>query len=329
MNDFELARPKTPQAAATMLAEQPTRALALAGGQDLLSLVKDGVLQPQRVVNLKGIDGLRSIEQRPDGGLRIGALVTLAELAQSKVVQQGWPILADAAGLAATPQIRNLGTAGGNLCQQPRCWYYRAAELHCARKGGEMCLAAAGEHRDHSIFPFGGCMAPSYSALATPLTALGGTVTAVGPQGERKLTLPELYAVLKDDVTRDTALQPGELLTQLDVPSAKGLEMAHEEVRYRASHDWPMATASVVLRREGGVVRAARVVLGAVAPVPWVSAPAAKALVGQPVNLGVASIAAKLALDEATSDEQLAYKVPLTQHLVRRVILSAAGVGDE
>ena len=328
MKAFELAQPRNLTEAVQALSEPAGASLALAGGQDVLALMKDYVLQPDRLVNLKGLPGLKSIVVDGQGNLVLGSLVTLSELVESEQVKQGWPALAAAAEEAATPQIRHLGTVGGNLCQKPRCWYYRAEELHCLRKGGETCLAAEGDHRYHSIFGEASCIAPNMSSLATPATAFGGAVRITGPNGERTLGLPELYASINADPTKDTALASNEIVTHLVVPSATGWSVAHEEVRYKQAFDWPIAMATVALKLEGGVVRDVRLVLGAVAPTPHVDAKAKGVLAGQRLTSELAGQAASAALADAAPLDQLQYKVPITRNLVRRVILTAGGMGE-
>lgn len=327
MSPFELARPTTLREAAEMLAGEPGRHVALAGGQDLLSTLKDRILEPERVVNLKSLPGLRSIETK-DGALSVGALVTLAELAASDVVRRGWPVLAQAAGEAASPQIRNLGTVGGNLCQQPRCWYFRSGPLRCARRGGDECLAVSGDNRYHSIFTYGTCIAPNLSSLATPLAALGASVQTSGAGLQRTLSISELYAALRDRPTADTSLEPSEIITGVTVPPAAGWRTAHEEVRHKASFDWPLALCTVALAVDGGDVREARIALGALAPVPWLSEPAAAALVGRPVTPESAAAAAEAAVREATPFEHNGYKVTIARHLIRRTILAAGQGGS-
>lgn len=327
MKAFELAQPRTVAEAVQALDEPAGQSLALAGGQDVLALMKDYVLQPERVVNLKGLPGLKQIEVDGAGNLVLGALVTLSEIAASETVKKGWAALAAAAEEAATPQIRNVGTVGGNLCQKPRCWYYRAEELHCLRKGGDACLAQAGDHRYHSIFGESACIAPNMSSLATPATACGATVRVSGPRGERTLALPALYASLNEDPTKDTSLAPNEVITHLVVPSMAGWAVAHEEVRFKQAFDWPLAIATAALRLDNGVVRELRLVLGAVAPTPHVDTKAQAVLVGQRMSVELAERAAAAVFAGVEPSSQLAYKVPLARNLVRRVLVDAAPLG--
>lgn len=336
MNAFELAQARTVAEAVQALGEAngsvgspPGPAVQiLAGGQDLLALMKDYVLQPERLVNLKGVAELRAI-RREGQTLVIGALATLAEVAASDLVRSHAAALAEAAAEAATPQIRHHGTVGGNLCQKTRCWYYRAEAMHCLRKGGDVCLAAVGDHRYHSIFGESACMSPQMSALGIPATCYGATVRAAGPRGERTLTLPELYDSINHDPTQDTALAPNEVLTHLVVPTLPGWSVAHEEVRAKQAYDWPLAMATAALRLEGGVVREVRLILGAVAPTPHVDAEAAKVMIGQRPSQDLMARAAAAVLAPAHPTDQLTYKIPLTRHLVRRVLLKAAGLGDQ
>lgn len=335
MREFELAQPRSAQEASAQLSPgfrypQPDTA-ALAGGQDILALMKDEVIAPGRLVNLKTIPGLNAVRTNDQGRLILGALATLTAIADSDTVRRGWPILAKAAGEAATLQIRNLGTVGGNLCQRPRCWYYRSAPTPCFMNGGDVCLAVAGDNRYHAIFSEGMCNNPFMSSLAIPLMALGATIEAVGPEGKRYLPIAEFYATPTADRRQEYTLAPGEIVTHVIVPpaNADGWRWAHEEVRFKQSHDWPLAMATVGLRTDGGrangPVREARVVLGAVRPIPHVAQAAQAALVGQPVTRDRAQAAADAALADAQPLPYNEYKVPLTRNLLRNTILAAAG----
>jgi xanthine dehydrogenase YagS FAD-binding subunit len=254
--------------------------------------------------------------------------VTLAELAESSVVRTHWPLLAQAAGSAASPQIRNLGTVGGNLCQRPRCWYYRAENLVCLRKGGDKCLALEGDHRYHAIFGDGPCHNPNMASLAVPLLAYGARVEILGPKGPRTVPLESIYDPYGGNIRSDTNLAPDDVLQHVLLDAADGVHAAHEEVRPRHCQDWPLATASVVLRLNGPNVAAARVVLGAVATSPLLCAPAAAALMGRPPSAASAAAAAEAAVRDAKPLAQNAHKVTITRHLVRRVILAAAGLAQ-
>ena len=301
--------------------------MPLAGGQDLLARMKDYITQPDTIVNVKNaLDA--TIASTPDGGLKIGAAVKIVDLANHAQVRRLYPALLDAAGLVGTPQIRNQGTVGGNLNQRPRCWYFRNEEFVCFKKGGSRCFAVGGENQYHAIF---GNEGPSHivhpSSLAVPFVAYGARFRVVGPAGEREIaaadyfTRPTLQNVLKENVLEDE-----EILTHVILPPPGNVKTGHYEVRYKASHDWPLAFTTVVLAMNGGIIQSARVVLGAVAPVPWRSKPAEEALTGKPLNEATAAAAGEAAVSEAAPMSGNAYKVQIAKTAVKRAIMNAAGM---
>jgi xanthine dehydrogenase YagS FAD-binding subunit len=302
-------------------------ALPLAGGQDLLARMKDYIDTPERVVNVKNaLDATAT--PTPDGGMRIGAAMKIVDLLEHAQVARMYPAIIAAATDIGTPQIRNQGTVGGNVNQRPRCWYYRNEEFVCYKKGGSRCFAVDGENQYHAIFGNDG---PSHivhpSSLAVPFVAYGAKFRVIGPKGEREVvaadyfTMPTLQNVLKENVLDDE-----ELLTHVDLPAPGAVKTGHYEVRYKASHDWPLAFATVVLALDGNTIRSARVVLGAVAPVPWRSRPAEAALAGKPLNEPTAAAAAEAAVSEAKPMSGNAYKVQIARTAVKRAILNAAGI---
>jgi xanthine dehydrogenase YagS FAD-binding subunit len=311
------------QAIAALSAERG-RVLPLAGGMDLLALMKDYIAQPDRLVSIKDLD--RTIAKAPGGGLRIGAAVTLTDLAAHADVRKMYPALADAAAEVGTPQIRNAGTLGGNLNQRPRCWYFRNEEFHCLKKGGARCFAVDGENQYHAIFGDGPCHIVHPSSLAVPAIALDARFRIVGPAGEREVPASEYYQMPDRNLFGETVLAPNEVLTHMTLPAAGAARNATYEVRFKQSHDWPLAFASVVLAMNGQTVRTARVVLGAVAPVPWRSEAAEKALAGKRVSDQVAMEAADAALATAKPMTENAYKVQIARTAVKRAIMKAAGL---
>jgi xanthine dehydrogenase YagS FAD-binding subunit len=291
---------------------------------DLVSLLKDRIATPDRVVNVKGLDG--TITATPDGGLRIGAAVRLVDLMAHAAVTSQYAALAEAASETGTPQIRNLGTVGGNLMQRPRCWYFRNEEFPCLKKGGARCYSVDGENQFHAILGGGPCHIVHPSSLAVPLVAFGAKLRIAGPRGEKEVLAEEFYELPERNLYGETALRPDELLTHVILPPAKSMKSATYEVRFRSSHDWPIAFASVALSIANGTVSDARVVLGAVAPIPWRSPEAEAALKGQPANEATAIKAAEAALAGATPMTQNAYKVQIAKTALKRAILHAAGV---
>ena len=300
--------------------------MAIGGGQDLLARMKDYVTQPDALVNIKNaLD--TTITSIPGGGLKIGAAVKIVDLAANAQVRRLYPALTDAAGLVGTPQIRNQGTVGGNINQRPRCWYFRNEEFVCYKKGGNRCFSPEGENQFHAIFGDGTSYIVHPSSLAVPVVAYGARFRIAGPSGEREVaaseffTLPTLQNVLKENVLADD-----ELLTHVILPAPGNVKTGHYEVRYKQSRDWPLAFTTVVLGMNGNTIRSARVVLGAVAPVPWRSEDAERALVGKPLNAETAAAAADAAVKAAKPMSGNAYKIQITKAAVKRAVMRAAGL---
>jgi xanthine dehydrogenase YagS FAD-binding subunit len=299
-----------------------------AGGIDLIDLLKEQLLAPAQLVSLAQVPGLAHIAQAPGGGLRIGAMSTLAQLAEHPEVRQHYPALAGAAAHSASPQIRNVATLGGNLLQRPRCWYFRAREYRCLRKGGGHCYAIGGENRYHAIFDNHACAIVHPSTCATVLVALGASVELSDAQGAMRSVLLEDFLVgPQRDVQRENELQAQEILTAVIVPALPaGSRMAHRKQGEKDSFDWPLADVAVLLDLSAaGVCRRAAIVLGAAAPVPHRAIAAQQALAGKRIDEASAQEAARAALDGATPLTHNAYKLPLFEALVRRTLLEAAG----
>jgi xanthine dehydrogenase YagS FAD-binding subunit len=310
------------QDAVAALSTERGRFLPMAGGMDLLGSMKDFIVTPERLVNIKNLDQTVTADS---GGLRIGAAVKLADLAGHAVVRRQYPALATAADGVGTPQIRNMATVGGNIMQRPRCWYFRNEEFHCLKKGGSRCFAVDGENQYHAIFGDGPCHIVHPSSLAVPAIAYGARFRIVGPKGAREIDAGEFFQLPSANLYGETVLQPNEILTHLVLPPP-GQRSASYEVRFKQSHDWPLALASVNLTMNGDIVRAARVVLGAVAPVPWRTPAAERVLAGKAVSEAVATEAATAALAGAKPLSGNAYKIHIARTVVRRAILRAAGL---
>jgi xanthine dehydrogenase YagS FAD-binding subunit len=334
MHRIEYASPTTIEQAVKLLGTDPAAAAPLAGGSDLLALMKSGVETPKRLVNLKGIPGLTSV--RPDrskeglGGLRIGALMVLDDLAADAALGFEYPAVTAAAGRLAGPQIRNVATLGGNLLQRPRCWYYRNGFGLLGILDGKSMIPI-GDYRYHAIL---GNTGPAYfvspSTLAPVLIAVGAQAVLFGPAGERRIELEKLYRIPKTEGEREHDLRPGEILAEILLPPAAGRKIATYEVRQRETLDWPLATAAVALETgpDGKVVQA-RVVLGQVAPMPWVSADAAEALNGKALDAPLVAAAADAAVRTAFSLEGNRYKIQLARVAVKRALTAAAGLIED
>ena len=323
MEAFELAQPTSARDAVKLLAAKPDSSEVLAGGSDVLARMKDSISTPTRLVSLHKAHDLHGIEYRSSQGLRIGAMVTLDELGTNADVKRHYPGLVQAAENAGSPQIRNVGTVGGNLCQRPRCWYYRSGFGLLAMQDGKS-LIPNGENRYHAIL---GNSGPAYfvapSNLGPMLVALGAKVQLLGPQGPRELPLEKFFVAPQSEGQREHDIKPTEIITEVIVPPAQGAS-AFYEVRQKAQFDWPLATAAVVLRMNGHTISSARVVLGQVAPIPWASPEAEQALAGKTVSDEVADSAGLAAVQKATPLSHNAYKLTLARVAVKRAVLRAA-----
>ncbi len=324
MRPFDYVSPTTTKQVTDLLGKSWGEVEILAGGSDLLSLMKDEVTTPQRLVNIKAVDALHAIANQ-NGSLVLGALVTLDRIGAAAQIQQGFPMLAAAAGDAASPQIRNVATIGGNLCQRPRCWYFRTGHGLLAQKDGKS-LVLEGDNRYHAIL---GNSGPAYfvspSTVAPVLIAYGAKVQVTGPHGVRELPLEKFFVIPKTEQEREHDLRPDEFITHVIVPPATGVRAAQYEVRQKEAFDWPYATAAVALTMNGSTVQSAKVVMGHVAPIPWVSPEAAQALQGKAVTQATADQAAQAAVANAKSLGHNAQKIQLARVAVKRAILKAAG----
>jgi xanthine dehydrogenase YagS FAD-binding subunit len=321
---FAYVNPTGEREALAALGTERGKFLPLAGGMDLIALMKDYIAQPERIVNVKNLD--RTIRKTADGGLRMGAAATLADLISNADVARMYPALVQAAEEVGTPQIRNVGTVGGNLNQRPRCWYFRNEEFACLKKGGSRCFAVDGENQYHAIFGNGPCHIVHPSSLAVPAIALNARFRIVGPAGEREVAAADYFVMPDKDLFGETVLAPNELLTHVVLPPPGAARSATYEVRYKQSHDWPLASASVVLSINAQTVRGARIVMGAVAPVPWRSEAAETALNGKRISEEAAMAAADAAVGGAKPLSNNTYKIQIARTAVKRAIMKAAGL---
>jgi xanthine dehydrogenase YagS FAD-binding subunit len=327
MRPFEYASPATKEQAVNLLGTTWGPAEVLAGGTDLLALMKDEIVHPKLLVNLKEIKELQAVRAN-SGGLRIGALAKLGDLADNLNVVKDYPALAEALNEAASPQIRNLATLGGNLCQRPRCWYFRGGFGLLPKDEAGKELVAAGENRYHAILGNDGpAKFVSPSTLAPALIAYRARIVLVGPKGKRELPLEQFFLTPKTEAEREHNLRPNEIVAEVMIPPAGAVKVAHYEIRQKAAFDWPLAVSAVALTMSGSTVESARVVMGYVAPVPWISVEAAQALVGRTISEETARAAAETALARAKPLSHNAYKVQLARVALQRAILKAVAGG--
>ena len=318
MKAFANANARDLKHAITLL--QQGRAAAAGGGSDLLALMKEQLVAPDVLVNLKSIKGLDQVSQ-DSGGLRIGGLTTLDALARHAQVRRQYTVLAEAAEGIATPQIRNVATLAGNVCQRPWCWYFRNG-FTCYKNGGNTCYSASGENQFHAIFGGG----PSYvvhpSDAAPALLALEAKFRIAGPGGERVVPAAEFFALPAANPAAENVLAGGEILTAFHLPGPRpGTRSAYHKVLDREAWTHAVVSAAVVLQMDNDVCREARIVLGGVAPIPWRVPKAEAMLSGQRITTELAARAGEAAVDGARPLSKTAYKVPLTQAVVKRTLM--------
>lgn len=319
MRPFEHVNAPDIKTAIALLSEPATEALA--GGTDLLGELKARLRSPKRLVNLKTLSKLGEISYSPRAGLKIGALVTLSEIERHRVIRERFSILAQAAASAATPQLRTMGTVGGNLCQKPRCWYYRNRLFPCWLKGGEKCFAEDGENKYHAILGADRCHAVHQSDLAPALIALDASVRVVGPDLDGEISLEELYTKPTASRRQMTILGPGELIAEVHVPApTEGARGVYLKAMERGSWSFALVSVAAQLCCEGEHIADARLVLGGVAAIPWRAKDSERILLGQKFSEELAERAAAAAVAGAQPLRENEYKVPLAQGLVKRAL---------
>jgi xanthine dehydrogenase YagS FAD-binding subunit len=325
---FEYVSVRDVKQATQALGTKPNEAKILAGGTDLLGMMKEYLITPSRLINIKTIPNLNKIEWDAKKGLRLGALVTLARIQEDDGIRQRYPILAQSIDVAAMPQIRNAATIGGNLCQRPRCWYFRDEHVHCLKKGGQMCYAFQGENQYHAILGGGPCYIIHPSDPAPALLALDARVVISDGAKSREVPLDKFFVLPADlpvdDLNRENILKQNEIVTHILVPPpALNTKSAFVKEREKDSYDWALSSAAVVITHDKDRIKTARVVLGGVAPIPWRSPEAEKVLTGAALTDATIARAAQEALVRATPLEKNAYKVPLAQTVLKRALTMA------
>jgi xanthine dehydrogenase YagS FAD-binding subunit len=323
MEKFSYANPKTVKEAVALLNSNPGAVEILAGGTDLISLMKEYLATPKLLVNVKEVRELHGVHNEK-GWLAIGAATTLDDLTENQTIRTKYPSLYEAAMGITSPQIRNMGTVAGDLCQRPRCWYYRNGYGLLAKDNGKP-LVPNGENRFHAII---GNSGPAYfvspSSFGPALIALGAKVKVVSSSGSREIPAAEFFVKPTSETQREISLKPNELVSAILLPENPGINTTYE-IRERAAMDWPLAAASIVLKMNGGKISQARVVLGHVAPTPFAATAADQFLAGKSIDEKTAEDAGRQAVQSATPLSQNAYKVRLAQVAVKRALLQAGG----
>ncbi len=318
MKPFAYARPRAVSEAIELARGGAT---LMAGGTDLLGLMKDGIAAPERIADIRDLEPLKGWSRTNGKGLRIGALVPLVELETSAELARSMPIVREALAPAATLQLRTMGTVGGNLLQRNRCWYFRDEAYPCWLKGGVRCFAIDGDSRLHAIVGAEECVAVAPSDLAPALMAYDAVVALAGPRGPRTMPLADLFVTPHRKVRREHAIAPDELIIEVRVPeNAMRRRGAFEKAMERKAWSFALVSVAVSVKLIGGVVHDARIVLGGVAPVPWRARDAEKLLEGRALDDAACQAAADVALERAEPLKDNGYKVPLARELVRRTL---------
>ena len=315
MNSFQYVTPRNADNAVSLASD----GRFLAGGIDVLGEMKDYIVSPRLLVNVKGLPGTQDIVV---GGevWTIGANVTVAAIEHHEDLKRVFPGLQQAAAEVGSPQIRNVATLGGNLAQHSRCWYYRQRDLRCAKRGGDTCYARDGENKYHSLFSGGPCISPLVSNLAVALAALEATVVVRRGGKDVTLTIPELYQKAWDEVTAHNSLGPTDLMLRIQIPNA-GRRSAYQQVSEKAIFDWALVSCAAAAKVDGRKLSHARVVLGAVAPIAYQVEAANELLEGKELDDALAARAADLILKDADPLAHNGYKVPIAQALIRRTLI--------
>jgi xanthine dehydrogenase YagS FAD-binding subunit len=326
MNKFEYAQPKTIDEVFQYL--EDSGSLIKAGGIDLLDLMKEDLLTPNRLVNIRSIDELSFIRENENGTISIGPNITLRELTENKIIAKYFPALREAALLIATPQIRNSATVGGNLCQKPRCWYFRSIDFDCSRKGGSHCFALFGENKYHAVLGAeDGCAIVHPSGTAVALMALNAVLVISDGKNEKQLGLNKFYIEPKEDITKENVLKNTDLITEIIIPKEmKSYKTHYIKLMEKQSFDWPIADVAVAIKMNGGKCEEANVILGSAAPIPWKSKEAEFELRGNNITKELARKAGNASMEEAYPLGQNKYKIRLFQTIVYRAICEAIGI---
>lgn len=314
--NFSYVRPDSLQNAVKQLGTPG--AFVHAGGTDLMGTLREHITKAEKIVSISKLKQLHGIEKKSNGDLRIGALTTITEVAESPVIGEMFACLAQAASEVASPQLRNQGTIGGNLCQKPRCWYYRG-NFDCLRKGGPKCFAFEGENQYHCIFASDRvCAIVHPSDTAPALMSLGASVHVVGSNGNRTIALRDFFVLPKTDVTKETVLKSDEIVTEILIPAQpKSFRSRYRKIRARRSWDFALSGGAFSIVFDGDTVKNATVVFSGAAPIPWRSEPLEKAITGKKLDEKTIAAAADAAMADAEPLSKNGYKIPLFKAMIK------------
>ncbi len=321
MLNFEYIQPKTLKEASQSMGKNWQTALPFAGGTDVLSMMKDGIVSPQKLINLKSLPELDKIVKTPGKGLTIGALATITEIAEHPFIYENYPVLAQAAKEVASPQLRNVSTIGGNICQRPRCWYFRG-EFHCLRKGGDLCYAVDGKNKFHCIIGGGPCFIVHPSDIAVALAALDAKVVIFSGKKSRSVPIRDFFMLPEKNVLRENVLLPGEIITEIQIPEfLPDTRSGYWKFKERGAWDFAVVSVAAVVQKNGSSFKLGSITLGGIAPIPWFEIEVSEQLAGLNINAENIEQLSKKALNEAEPLENNAYKVPLAQNMIKKLLV--------
>jgi xanthine dehydrogenase YagS FAD-binding subunit len=322
MINFKIAEPQTIDQVTSLTTDRKDKYKLMAGGTDLLSEIKDEIIEPEVLVDLKSIPDLSYIKKEKDG-VRIGSLTSLTRLAEDSLIKNEYPALHQAANYVASPQLRNMGTTGGNLCQRPRCWYYRDPQVKCLKKGGSRCFAFRGKNKYHAILGGGPCYIVYPSDLAPALISLDAEISISSHQGDKTIPLENFYILPKINVWKENILEPNDVLQEIRIPLAKkGEKSTYCKFIERGAWDFAVVSAAVKGTVSAGIFEDIKIVLGGVAPIPWRLTKAENIIKGKKVTEDLVREAAREALKEAKPLEENGYKKELVEVVLYRAALS-------
>lgn len=322
MNEFKLAQPQSVGQATSFLSQKPKGCHIMAGGTDLLGEMKNGIIDAEVVVDLKSLPELSFIK-REQNKVRIGALTPVSELAENSFIQNEYSVLYEAALSLATPQLRNVGTVGGNLCQRPRCWYYRDSQILCLKKGGHKCFAFNGRNKYHAILGGGPCFIVYPSDLAPALISLGAEIIIASSKKEKKIPLEEFYVLPKENLLQENILQPGEMLKEIQFPlKGSGEKSTYHKLKERGTWDFALVSAAVNAQITNQSFKEVRIILGGVAPIPWRAKKAESVIKGNRITQSLLQQAAQEELRDAVPLTDNAYKTKLVQSIMSQAALN-------
>ena len=291
-----------------------------AGGTDLIGLMKDDIIQTDKVINLKNLKGLDNIEDKGNKGIEIGPLVKITDLIENKTIQEKCPLLIQTAKEIASPQLRNMGTIGGNICQRPRCWYFRG-DFDCIRKGGDTCFAVSGENKYHCIIGGGPCYIVHPSDLAVALLALDVKIEITSKSGQKTVPVNDFFILPENDETKENILKPGEVVTKIIVPKQNdNLKTAYIKFKERASWDFAVVSVAAILETDGNMIKKGKLAFGGVAPRPWMNMDINSKLSGLKTDEASVDAFTSSLFKDAEPMEKNEYKVILARNLVKRII---------